>query len=410
MINSSLNELYSILESYYVQLRVPMCVLDSIDGVLKTFSDSPDNIWTHEIIEYMLVKRNRSTTPKNVPFLSYSTQGLFAGIIIYEDIYIGIGPVMVSKISLSDLYETYYGIFSATDIVALYNISYSAPRMNIEYFANTLSVINKLTNGNYVSFDEIISCNTDFYRNVSDTANNTSNIYSEDYAVNYSKNYDSLIKFEDEVDYAIKTGNRDLIKKMWETPEQRFINSITSVSSASSYLYIRLLTIMSRAAKSGGAEEQAIFRLTDKYVKRLDESSNMHERFSLLTNAAYSFCNLVYASVSRGAYALPAKKCVRFIEDNLSQKITVADLAILCEISERQIFRVFKESFNTSVTEYITDKRLEKAVALLNSTMLPVSEISAECGFNNQSYFSKEFKNRFNVSPTDYRKRKKPAT
>jgi len=54
-------------------------------------------------------------------------------------------------------------------------------------------------------------------------------------------------------------------------------------------------------------------------------------------------------------------------------------------------------------TELIRHIRLQKASALLKSTDLTVSEIFYRTGFNNKTYFFREFKKMFNCSPNDYR-------
>ena len=56
-----------------------------------------------------------------------------------------------------------------------------------------------------------------------------------------------------------------------------------------------------------------------------------------------------------------------------------------------------------SVNELITNYRLKKSVEFLINTNLSISEIAVECGFNDPAYFSRVFKQRFELSPKDYR-------
>ncbi|MBP3742789.1 MAG: helix-turn-helix transcriptional regulator, partial [Treponema sp.] len=53
---------------------------------------------------------------------------------------------------------------------------------------------------------------------------------------------------------------------------------------------------------------------------------------------------------------------------------------------------------------FVSDKRLEKARQLLESTDLSIKEITAEVGYNDQNYFSRIFKNKYGLSPKEYRK------
>jgi AraC-like DNA-binding protein len=54
-------------------------------------------------------------------------------------------------------------------------------------------------------------------------------------------------------------------------------------------------------------------------------------------------------------------------------------------------------------SEFIKHVRLQRAGLLLQSTQLTVAEIFYKTGFNNQSYFFKEFKKRYQCSPGEYR-------
>lgn len=402
MNQEELSEINNILESFFIQTRIPLYVIDSLDGTINIFSNTKNRTWTRGIFKYVLSKRNSLDIPKNVPFLSSSPHGVFAGIIIFEDLYLGVGPVMSSNITLSDFIRTYSELFSSEDILSIYDIANDAPRENIDYFANTLSLLNKLLNNTFYPHSSIIDlCSESDDYSSEEILSDISNA-----DILPSPNPDSMIEFENSLESTIKTGNTENIDKIWEISEQLFMDTLNTVSNSSYYIFIRLLTIMNRAALTGGADERVVFRATDKYVKQLEIAVSDYEKYSLLKQAAFTYCSIVSTALSRGAFAIHAKKCIRYIEDNLSRKITVNDLSILCDISKRQIFRVFKESFNTSVSEYITDKRLEKALILLKTTSLPISEICLDCGFPNQSYFSKTFKSHFDISPTDFRSNK----
>ena len=59
---------------------------------------------------------------------------------------------------------------------------------------------------------------------------------------------------------------------------------------------------------------------------------------------------------------------------------------------------------------YLNRMRVEKACRFLTETNIPLSEISASCGFEDQSWFSKIFKNYTGMNPAKYRYKKKSLT
>ncbi|MBO9660967.1 MAG: response regulator, partial [Chitinophagaceae bacterium] len=72
-------------------------------------------------------------------------------------------------------------------------------------------------------------------------------------------------------------------------------------------------------------------------------------------------------------------------------------------MSRMQLYRKIKTISGMTPAEFIRNVRLQKAAELLETTKLTVSEIFFQTGFNNQSYFFREFKKKYQRSPNEYR-------
>jgi AraC-like DNA-binding protein len=96
---------------------------------------------------------------------------------------------------------------------------------------------------------------------------------------------------------------------------------------------------------------------------------------------------------------------VEYIHQNYSKNITAEDLAGIIGLSTSQLNRKFKREMDESPIIYLLKVRIEKATAKLLSTDSTITEISYECGFNNQTYFNRQFKKITGFSPRDYRKK-----
>ncbi len=93
------------------------------------------------------------------------------------------------------------------------------------------------------------------------------------------------------------------------------------------------------------------------------------------------------------------------VEAHLYSSISIAELASLTGRSLSTFKRDFETQFNDTPANFIKEKKLEKALELLQSTELSVSEICYEVGFQDTSHFTKTFKHRYNQSPSGYRKK-----
>lgn len=97
------------------------------------------------------------------------------------------------------------------------------------------------------------------------------------------------------------------------------------------------------------------------------------------------------------------KKVVKYIKKHYSEHITMADIEEYCGYSRYHLSKVFKEVSKKTIMGYLGDVRINKAKELLLNTSLDINTISAECGFDCQSYFGKVFKRSEGCSPLVFR-------
>ena len=83
---------------------------------------------------------------------------------------------------------------------------------------------------------------------------------------------------------------------------------------------------------------------------------------------------------------------------------TLAEYAKLTCKSIPTFKRDFKKIFNDTPAKWVMKKRLNLATDLLENTPLSIGEITFECGFENQTHFSRVFKEKMGVSPSQFRK------
>ena len=97
------------------------------------------------------------------------------------------------------------------------------------------------------------------------------------------------------------------------------------------------------------------------------------------------------------------KKCICYINENLGEKITVANLSQYCGVSSDYLSQTFKKEIGENLSSYIIRKKLEAAKIMLadGKTSVDICEI---LGFSSQSHFITSFKKYYHMTPTEYTK------
>lgn len=93
----------------------------------------------------------------------------------------------------------------------------------------------------------------------------------------------------------------------------------------------------------------------------------------------------------------------KYLLDNISQRITIDEMARKYLINPTTLKSVFKAVYGTSIASHIKEHRMKFAARLLMETPKSIKEIAKEVGYESQSKFSKAFKEYYDVLPTEYR-------
>ena len=117
-------------------------------------------------------------------------------------------------------------------------------------------------------------------------------------------------------------------------------------------------------------------------------------------------------AVSKPAFEFKAKglsrsqlaRVIDYIQANLTQDLSILDLATLANMSESHFSRGFKQSMGTAPYQYLMQQRVERAKQLLKQQAISISDIALDCGFANQTHLTKVFRQITGTTPKAYQK------
>lgn len=153
---------------------------------------------------------------------------------------------------------------------------------------------------------------------------------------------------------------------------------------------------------------QAVFSKYDEkaFLKNLDSNcvvdylNAYHSVFQILL----MFIEQNNIDIERKDFSPCIIKAIQYIKHNLSAQLTVSEIAEKTYVSKSTLTKHFQKELSVSINKYIYDRIMLEAGQLLINTDMSILEISENFAFSDQFYFSRKFKEKFGVSPREYRK------
>lgn len=132
-------------------------------------------------------------------------------------------------------------------------------------------------------------------------------------------------------------------------------------------------------------------------VEKYKALSIFYNLLSYLANTE----NTDYSAKRRLELISPA---LDYLKKNLfSPSLSAENLHTLCGISDTYFRKIFMASFGTTPQKYIISKRLSAAMSAIdNGAFLRVSELALSVGYSDPLYFSRAFKQKYGVSPSEF--------
>ena len=115
-------------------------------------------------------------------------------------------------------------------------------------------------------------------------------------------------------------------------------------------------------------------------------------------------CADLMSTMKIGTGVTVAYNVMNYLNHHFAENITVDDVAAALFLNKDYIAHVFKEETGHSLMQYVISLRINQAKLLLSETNRSITDIAVACGYADFTYFSKQFKQHANMSPSRFRK------
>ncbi|GBU28201.1 AraC family transcriptional regulator [Treponema sp. R8-4-B8] len=168
---------------------------------------------------------------------------------------------------------------------------------------------------------------------------------------------------------------------------------------------LELAVLLSRAVSDPkDITDNTSLENTNRCMKKIEECTTFDGIKEILSTITDKMSGMIF-SFHGVRHFSALKKAESYIWKHYTRKLSLKEIANASGLSAPYLSMIFKEEMGENLSNYLNRLRVEKAAGMLVTTNLPINEITFACGFEDQSWFSKIFKNFTGLTPGKYRER-----
>lgn len=233
--------------------------------------------------------------------------------------------------------------------------------------------------------------NPDIYKFKADEAMLSVSILEERYAA------------ENRMMKAVSQGNAGVVEQLFGSVsglvfEQRANDPVRNIKN---YLVIGN-TLMRKAAEYGSVHPFYIDGLSTDFAKKIEKIKSVSDSGELMHEMVQKYCDLVKTHSMKN-YSPFVQKIITTVDSDLTADLSLRNFSRMLNVNSSYLSVLFKKETGKTLTEYVAQKRIERAAYLLRTTKMQIQTVALNCGIYDVNYFAKIFKKVTGKTPKEYR-------
>ena len=162
-------------------------------------------------------------------------------------------------------------------------------------------------------------------------------------------------------------------------------------------------TILRKAAERAYVHPLYIESLSNQIISAIEDSNSVDELHKMQETFITEYCKLV-SKHSLIKYTPMVRQALNYINTHLSSDIHLPEIASAINVSPNYLSAVFNRETKQSISTYINQRRVDKAIELLETSNASIEDVASFVGFSDMNYFTRVFKGIKGMTPSDFRK------
>ena len=170
------------------------------------------------------------------------------------------------------------------------------------------------------------------------------------------------------------------------------------------YECVQVKALLELTVRRLGVRELFLNSVNTEFMHRISSSKTIEERKQINMDMIHRYSSLARLN-ERKKYSQLVQRIVFMTDMDLSQSLTLQYFADVLSVNKCYLSDLFRKEIGTTLTEYVTKRRVERAADMLLMTQQPVRLIGEQVGIQDVHYFSRLFKKTTGLTPSQYRER-----
>ena len=204
---------------------------------------------------------------------------------------------------------------------------------------------------------------------------------------------------------AVQQGNLSLAMHLvgqYDPSSQTTVRNTNPLRNAQNYCIV-LNTQLRHALEKTGIHPFQVDRLSNEIGLEIERLKNLSQLPAFFSGVIRRYCRLVQEHAYPNLKPL-TNLVVTYIKEHLADNLTVKDTAKALTVNANYLSTLFHKDMGMTFIDFVNHERTSQAAALLQHTNLQIQQIASIVGYNNTSYFAKQFLRFQGVSPSHYRR------
>lgn len=219
----------------------------------------------------------------------------------------------------------------------------------------------------------------------------------------YLKNVERRYELSSALVEAVKQGNLSLAMKLLNefSLNDTSVRSQDPLRNRQNYCII-LNSQLRYALENSGIHPYKLDKFSNEIAEKIERIRSISEIEDFIFDTIRGYCDLAQEEALAQHKPL-IKLAIAYIKAHLSDNISVKETANELSVNPDYLSNEFHLATGMTFIDFVNKERISQATSLLKRTGLQIQQIAIAVGYNNTSYFSKQFKKLHGKTPQEYR-------